>query len=213
MPRCRVDDGYADLVSERPFHHGSLRTALLDRAETVLREGGIDALSLRELARDVGVSHGAPRSHFIDRRALLDALAERGFDRIAQLMRTAAESRPDDPGAAVLAAAHAYVDFAVADAALLDLMFAAHHDGADDPVSRAAGRFFGTIQELVGLWIDAGALVGDDVERMSLLISATMHGIATFTAGGRVSPEQSGELIEDAIANFLVPGNQSRERR
>jgi AcrR family transcriptional regulator len=200
-------------VSERPFHHGSLRTALLDRAETVLREGGIDALSLRELARDVGVSHGAPRSHFIDRRALLDALAERGFDRIAQLMRTAAESRPDDPGAAVLAAAHAYVDFAVADAALLDLMFAAHHDGADDPVSRAAGRFFGTIQELVGLWIDAGALVGDDVERMSLLISATMHGIATFTAGGRVSPEQSGELIEDAIANFLVPGNQSRERR
>ncbi|WAP58220.1 helix-turn-helix domain-containing protein [Streptomyces sp. S465] len=63
-------------MSVRPFHHGNLRAVLLDQAELVLRERGIDALSLRELAREAGVSHGAPRSHFIDRNALLDALAE-----------------------------------------------------------------------------------------------------------------------------------------
>ncbi len=45
----------------------NLRTVLLEQAEVVLRERGIDALSLRELAREAGVSHGAPRSHFIDR--------------------------------------------------------------------------------------------------------------------------------------------------
>jgi AcrR family transcriptional regulator len=205
MSRCHAHDRYADLVSDRPFHHGSLRTALLDRAESVLRERGLDTLSLRELARDLGVSHGAPRSHFIDRHALLDALAERGFDRVAQRMRTAAESRQDDAAAALLAAAHAYVEFAVADAALLDLMFAAHHDDAGNSVSRAAGRFFGTIEELVASWIDAGVLAGDDVERMSLLISATMLGVATFTAAGRVSPEQSDALIADAVASFLAP--------
>ncbi len=70
-------------MSERPFHHGNLRTVLLDRAEMALRTKGVEELSLRELAREVGVSHGAPRSHFIDRKALLDALAERGFFALA----------------------------------------------------------------------------------------------------------------------------------
>ncbi|WPB88462.1 TetR/AcrR family transcriptional regulator [Streptomyces malaysiensis] len=70
-------------MTHRPFHHGNLRAVLLDQAEQTLREGGIDALSLRELARKAGVSHGAPRSHFVDRRSLLDALAERGFNRLA----------------------------------------------------------------------------------------------------------------------------------
>jgi AcrR family transcriptional regulator len=213
MSRFGADDRYAGPVSDRPFHHGSLRIALLDRAESVLRERGIDALSLRELARDLGVSHGAPRSHFIDRAALLDALAERGFDRVSQLMRTAAEGRPDDAAAALLAAAHAYVDFAIADAALLDLMFAAHQGDTGTAVFSAANRFFGTIEELVGSWIGAGALVGNDVQRMSLLISATMHGIAAFAAGGRVGRRQSDELIADAVASFLAPDRRDHGRR
>jgi AcrR family transcriptional regulator len=70
-----------------PYHHGNLRAALLDAAECSVEEQGAEQLSLRELARAVGVSHAAPRSHFPDRQALLDALAERGFDRLAAAMR------------------------------------------------------------------------------------------------------------------------------
>ena len=81
-------------MTERPFHHGNLRTVLLDQAESAIREGGIDALSLRELAREAGVSHGAPRSHFIDRGALLDALAERGFLRLSELIIVASGKPP-----------------------------------------------------------------------------------------------------------------------
>uniref|UniRef100_UPI00114CC8DF TetR family transcriptional regulator n=1 Tax=Curtobacterium sp. UCD-KPL2560 TaxID=1885315 RepID=UPI00114CC8DF len=55
---------------------------LLDEAVAALRESGVEGLSLRELARRAGVSHGAPRSHFVDRRALLDALAVLGFERL-----------------------------------------------------------------------------------------------------------------------------------
>ena len=54
-------------MAERPYHHGNLRTALLDAAERTMRDRGVQDLSLRELARDVGVSHGAPRRHFADR--------------------------------------------------------------------------------------------------------------------------------------------------
>src|SRR5438128_1794302 len=58
-----------------PYHHGNLRAELLSRAERKLETAGVTGLSLRELAREIGVSHGAPRQHFPDRQALLDALA------------------------------------------------------------------------------------------------------------------------------------------
>src|ERR687894_2671163 len=69
-------------VATRPYHHGSLRPALLAAAEKALDRGGVQALSLRELAREIGVSHAAPRRHFADKQALLDALAQEGFARL-----------------------------------------------------------------------------------------------------------------------------------
>jgi AcrR family transcriptional regulator len=78
-----------------------------------LREDGIDALSLRELARQAGVSHGAPRSHVIDRQALLDALAERGFNRLADEAGAVIGSDAVDYKQRFHAAAAAYVHFAV----------------------------------------------------------------------------------------------------
>ena len=61
---------------EQPYHHGSLRQELLASAEATLERDGVDKLSLRQLAREAGVSHAAPGKHFRDRQALLDALAE-----------------------------------------------------------------------------------------------------------------------------------------
>ncbi|MBW3550170.1 MAG: lipid IV(A) 3-deoxy-D-manno-octulosonic acid transferase [Proteobacteria bacterium] len=60
-------------TAARPYHHGNLRSALMEAAERALERGGVQALSLRELAREIGVSHAAPRRHFPDRQALLDA--------------------------------------------------------------------------------------------------------------------------------------------
>src|SRR3954471_14076598 len=112
-------------MTTRPFHHGNLRAVLLEQAGTMLRHGGADALSLRNLAKQAGVSHGAPRSHFIDRQALLDALAEKGFARLTDEVAAAIAGEPADFDRRMRAVARAYVGFAVTDAALLDLMFAA----------------------------------------------------------------------------------------
>src|SRR3954451_16003211 len=83
-------------MAPRPYHHGNLRTALLEAAERTLREGGAEKLSLRELAREVGVSHGAPRRHFPDRQALLDALSQAGFERLGAELRGAAAKSGDE---------------------------------------------------------------------------------------------------------------------
>src|SRR5918996_5936041 len=72
------------MATARAYHHGNLRSALLESAERTLARRGASELSLRELAREVGVSHAAPRRHFADKQALLDALAEHGFERIGR---------------------------------------------------------------------------------------------------------------------------------
>ena len=80
-----------------------------------MRERGVqDALAARARAREVGVSHGAPRRHFADRQALLDALAEAGFERLGAELRAAVDAAGEDFEARLRAAAAAYVRFATA---------------------------------------------------------------------------------------------------
>jgi AcrR family transcriptional regulator len=200
MTRWRYDH----VVSERPFHHGNLRTELLDRAEEVLRESGIDALSLRELARHAGVSHGAPRSHFIDRNALLDALAERGFLRLVDGIDRAAASAGDDYALVLRATGSAFVDFAVRDAALLELMFAAKVDDPSPAVHAAAGRLFGVMSGIVAEGVRSGRLVQHDVERMTLLLSATVQGISALIGSHRITPQMGENLLDDLVALVLA---------
>ncbi len=139
-------------MAERPFHHGNLRTVLLDEATAVLRESGVDGLSLRDLARRAGVSHGAPRSHFVDRQALLDALAEAGFQRLTADVRAALGEPGDDVRARFLRVAGAYVDFAIDDAALMDLMFQAKAQAGGGPprVAEAAAELFTVLDSAMG---------------------------------------------------------------
>lgn len=191
-------------MAHRPFHHGNLRAVLLDRAEAVLRERGTDALSLRELAREAGVSHGAPRSHFADRRALLDALAERGFVRLADELRDAAAAEPADHARALRAACSAYIAFAVREGALLDLMFAAKSDSPPEPVRRAAERLFSTLAGIMDEGVAAGAYDAADVGRLTLLLSATVQGAATLRTSGRIAAGQADGLVADAVALFLA---------
>ena len=65
-------------MATTPYHHGNLRDALVEAAVDVVREGGPEALSLRELARRVGVSHAAAYRHFADREALVDVVKTLG---------------------------------------------------------------------------------------------------------------------------------------
>jgi AcrR family transcriptional regulator len=92
-------------MSRLTYHHGDLRAAILTEAARLVAERGADRVSLRELARESGVSHAAPAHHFTDRRGLFTALAAQGFELLAAAL---AEARPR-----FLAAALAYVRFAI----------------------------------------------------------------------------------------------------
>jgi AcrR family transcriptional regulator len=187
----------------RPYHHGNLREALLERAVAVIDDRGVQDLSLRELARDAGVSHAAPRRHFADRQALLDALAESGFARLGAELRGAVDGAGEAFEARLRATAAAYVRFATDDAALLELMFAGKHREPSGALHEAAERAFSVLLELIRQGQADGALEAGEPERVGLVLFATIHGIAALVTGGMVAPEQIDELLSDAISHFL----------
>jgi AcrR family transcriptional regulator len=186
-------------MSSRPYHHGNLRAELLEHAERTVREAGAQALSLRELARAAGVSHGAPRRHFADRQALLDALAEVGFARLEAEVADAAEAAEPGHEQRVRAVAGAYVDFATRDAALLELMFAAKHREAAGSVREAADRTFATMAGLLA----GGAGEVDAAERRVLVLFATLQGAATLSAAGMLDGEAVERIVDDATGLFV----------
>lgn len=187
-------------MTPRPFHHGNLRAVLLEQAEVMLREGGVDGLSLRELARQAGVSHGAPRSHFIDRQALLDTLAEQGFDRLTEKVRSALAGEGTFRERFRLVG-HAYVDFAVDNATVMELMFATKMSDAARPVHEAAARLFQTLDAAMGEPADPAS--SDARERFKLLFAATMQGTANLITARRVTREQGRTLVDDATDVLL----------
>ena len=107
----------------KSYHHGNLRAELLDTAIAQLREVGSDDLSLRALARAIGVSQTAPYRHFADKSELLAAMATRGYRNLLKALRQAGELSNDGPQEQLKAFAHAYVDYAASNPQLFKLMF------------------------------------------------------------------------------------------
>lgn len=188
-------------MTPRPYHHNNLRAVLLEQAEEVLRTAGADKLSLRELARKAGVSHGAPRSHFVDRQALLDALAERGFRELTERISSAIQA--DGPAhERFRQVARTYVVFAVEDAALMELMFATKVAGRDGAADRAAIQLFEVLDG--ALAAPSPQLDADDARnRFKVLFAATLQGTATLIATQRVSGDHADRLINDATDLLL----------
>jgi len=106
------------------YHHGDLRSALLEAGLRLLRARSVDDLGLRELAREVGVSAAAIYRHFPDKNALMAALAVEGLERLGQAQRQATRAAGGGR-AGFLASGMAYVRFAVDNPALFRLVFSA----------------------------------------------------------------------------------------
>jgi AcrR family transcriptional regulator len=181
----------------RPYHHGSLRDALLDEAQLLLATGGLEAISLRELARRLDVSHSAPERHFPNRQALLDALTLRGFAVLTEAMRRALTENGVGLEEKFRSAARAYVNFAIDNSALLELMFTSKDDQAGEAMA-AAADLFSLTADLVGESGPHATAVGS----LRFVVVATLQGIANLIAAQRIRPEEIDEVIERTVAVF-----------
>src|ERR1700739_2941220 len=151
---------------EAPYHHGGLRDALIGGSQKILEDEGLAALSLRAVARRAGVSPAAPYHHFPDKQALLDAVAERGFDALTAAMTTRIDKVSG--GAARLdASGIGYVAFAVANPALFGLMFSplGQHPSAGTSLDVARQRAYAVLQDAVAACSPSGKGRADETLR------------------------------------------------
>src|SRR5579859_5879641 len=165
------------------YHHGDLRRALLDVAVEVIAEVGAAGVSLRELARRVGVSHAAPAHHFADKRGLLTAVAVEGYDRLADTLATASGD--------LLAMGVAYVRFAVTYPAHFAVMFTPTLYHRDDPaVLAASDRTRALLHEAVGATQPSTV----DIEYTAVAAWSIVHGFATLWSAGALPTGLGTEL-------------------
>ena len=190
-------------ATARPYHHGNLRPALLAEAERTLARGG--ELSLRELAREIGVSHAAPRRHFAGKQALLDALAQDGFERLGREMAAALEHAGSAFDDRIGAIARTYVRFATEHGALLDLMYAGKHRPGADELREAADRAFAGPLALVAEGQAAGEVIAGDCEQLGLVAWSAFHGLASMANGGLLG-DLPAEALVDVAVERLVDG-------
>jgi AcrR family transcriptional regulator len=174
------------------YHHGDLRAALIETGLRLLAERDADAVSLREMAREVGVSATAVYRHFPDKAALMAALAREGLERLAQAQHAA--SRQAGGGSAGFAATgRAYVRFALANPALFRLIFSAS-PGTDTGTEPEAWRLLhGNAASALPDGADAAA-----VRAKALRAWALVHGVAMLMLDGQIPADE--RLLETLVA-------------
>lgn len=175
----------------RPYHHGDLRRALIDAALALVAAHGPAALSLREVARQAGVSHAAPAHHFGNKAGLLTAIAADGYRTLA----------------AALAGAGGFQEQGVA-----YVLFATEHP-AHFAVMRTPDLLDAADPEFVAAHAEAGAQLSRGVEAgmdhvdaaAPVAAWALVHGLASLLLEGNVQPApgESVEALARAVTGHL----------
>jgi len=174
------------------YHHGDLRAALLKAAEVVLAKTGVTGFSLRQVAREVGVSHSAPAHHFGDANGLLMALATEGFQRFLAAMQARRNQAPDDIRERIFASGLGYLDFAQSSPALFRLMFSEQISNPDNQAfARASQAAFMHLAEDIAT-LRATEALEDSLVMADVMASWSMvHGFADLLISGRMQSVQA----------------------
>ena len=212
MPRKRVKSEY---------HHPDLRTALLDAAARMIKKDGVADFSLRELAKQAGVSHTAPYRHFENKEAILANLMLEGHRRLRAIMLAARKGHPDSAADQMGDLSRAYLEFARANPEYLHIMFSR----AGMEAAMAVGERLNFNHEDIDSFGVLEATVKDcqaegtmdpkvDSGALSMHAWAAVHGLALLANEGMIAglAEQRG-LDEATALTTILDISRSRLRR
>ncbi|MET7382329.1 TetR/AcrR family transcriptional regulator [Streptomyces sp. NPDC005526] len=158
----------------------SLRDRLVDVGVDLVAEEGAQALTLREIARRAGVSHGAPRRYFPTHLELLSAIARRGFAQLADRAAAVLDGTAADPRTRLTALGGVYLDFALGNGGMYELMF--RHDLLESGHLGLRDTSLPLFGALVGLVAEARPEA--DARAVAGALWANLHGIAQLWGWG-----------------------------
>ncbi len=185
----------------RNYHHGNLREALIGNAMTILEESGVEALTLRRVARDTGVSQAAPYSHFRDKNDLITAVCLEGTKLFGEYMSREAAGREGPDYLAGLAVGH--IRFALDHRALFRLMSTTDISEAVENVADAPRVLTeGYLMLANGLAVSPLLHFGSEQQQLDIPLAwGQVYGITNLLVEGRITPQAHGF---DDLESFVV---------
>lgn len=194
----------APVQKKTSYHHGDLRSALLQATVELVDEQGVAGFTLREIARRAGVSHAAPYHHFEDKAQILAAVADDGFDMLEKALREVIDEQ-DHPLLLLRSLCERYIRFAVEQQPSFRVMFRAGSPAAgDDPAlaDRCAA--------IIGLFAQGASLLPPcrkagpaETRRVALTAWCTAHGLATLWVDGPLSASVLARAGLDSLAEAV----------
>jgi AcrR family transcriptional regulator len=192
------------------YHHGDLRTAVLAAAEKILEKDGVDALTLRAVAREVGVSHTAPKNHFGDLEGLFSELAAVGYVRYGKALSDAMDEAGADPRLRMRAMGRAYVGFARTYPGMFLLMFRSERlDMTLPALQEAIEATRRTLRAATASAAPVPVLPPLQLAARATASWALVHGFAMLLLDGRLRntldslPEPNVDVLLDAVLDAL----------
>jgi AcrR family transcriptional regulator len=184
----------------------AFRARLLDAAERRFAQNGVDGVSMRALAEELGCSAMTPYRYFGDKEEILAAVRAAAFDRFADAMEKAADI-PGDARAKARAVGEAYIRFAVRDQQAYRLMFDLSQPDQDrfPELVRASSRARRTMSGFVEKMVEEGFLTGDP-QALGQLFWAASHGLILLHLAGKLSGKPGFRALHRQMMQLLVRG-------
>ena len=190
------------------YHHGDLRRSLLQAGRQILADQGVDALTLREVARRAQVSQAAPYHHFNGKADLVSAIAQHGFQDFAAALRAGAAAAGGGALQRLTGMGLAYVQFAVANPNLFRLLFRPElrrptpQGPAAEAMTQAGSAAYQVLLDAVTAAIEEGSVQGS-VEDVAVASLSIVHGLSTLLVDG---PVDLSQRAPDTLARVVVSG-------
>jgi AcrR family transcriptional regulator len=180
------------------YHHGDLKNALIRAGIEILSREGMQALSLRYVAKRAGVSHAAPYAHFADKQALIAAIAAEGYNALYQRLAVAQNSQ-GDPLARLVAVAQAYVQFAIDEPDHFKITFSGVVEAEKNypEYVEQSKRCFALVMAVVEACQANSVLEQGDARLATVSIWSCIHGFVQLLLGNQIP----GALV----AQYSVP--------
>jgi AcrR family transcriptional regulator len=188
---------------KRAYHHGDLAATLVEAAVSLLKEKGPASLSLREVARVAGVSHGAPAHHFGDKIGLLTAVATEGHRQLAVALKLS-QTRKRSARSRLLAAGEAYVLFAVTQPAFFSIMFQSDLiDNQDAQYLQASASSIQILHQDVRDLEGGTASTKRKISSTVIALWSQVHGFATLWLAGNFGDPEDMDQLRTLLSSIL----------
>jgi AcrR family transcriptional regulator len=187
-------------MARKKYHHGDLKNALIEAGIEILAKDGLGALSLREVARQAGVSHTAPYAHYADKQALIAAIATAGYEKLYARLADVVQQYQDSPVQQLVEAGWAYLEFAFDEPDHFKITFSGVIEKEKDfpAFVEISQKSFRLVVEIIEACHQTGVLPAGPSDLIAVSVWSLLHGLASL-------------ILEDQISHAILDRFTLRE--